>query len=249
MLTDFKADTNPGRVRKNNEDYFLLVPNLNLLIVADGMGGHNAGEVASELTCTIIKEYFEENFELIEHTKPCSFIKKAIKLANRTIYQRAQKNKEERGMGTTVIVIFIYKGKGYVAWVGDSRAYISRKDGDKRFMSQITRDHSLVQEQISDKLITQKEADEYQIPDMITKAVGFAFDVEPGCNVIKKLEGGDIFMACSDGYYRYFSPKKIAETFTNVPFDNLHKVMIQNAYDAGGEDNITVGTISISKLD
>lgn len=248
MQIGIKANTNPGKVRKNNEDYFLVVPEYNLLIVADGMGGHNAGEIASNMTCTIIKEYFKENFELLEHSSPCSFIKKAIKVANRAVYQRAQKNKEERGMGTTIIVILMYDNKAYIGWVGDSRAYISRDENGKRFMSQITADHSLVQEQINENLLTREDADKYNIPDIITKAVGLKPDVEPDCNVIKKLKKDDIFMACSDGYYRYFLPKNIAEVFISTPFEDLGDSMIQSAYDAGGEDNITVGTIKIFDL-
>ena len=249
MKISILGNTNPGQVRTNNEDYFILVPEFNLSIVADGMGGHNAGEVASEITAKTIKEYFKENFELLEHTTPCDFIKKAIRLANRKVYQRAQKNKEERGMGTTIVVTLIYNSKAYIGWVGDSRAYISRiDDNGKRFMSPISTDHSLVQEQISDGLITQEDADRYNIKDMITKAVGFTEDVEPSCKTIKSLKAGDTFMACSDGYYRYFSPKQIADTFINTPIELLADRMIKNAYDAGGEDNITVATIKIEKL-
>ena len=248
MRISLKGNTNPGQVRKNNEDNYSIVKEQNLLIVADGMGGHNAGEVASELTVETIKEFFKENFELIDHMTPCGIIKKSIILANRKVYERAQKNKEERGMGTTIVVILLYKQKAFIGWVGDSRAYISRVENGKRFMSQISQDHSLVQEQINDGLITQKDADRYNIKDMITKAVGFSADVEPSCKTIKTLKKGDIFMACSDGYYRYFKPSQIADTFSKVLYNDLADSMIQSAYDAGGEDNITVATLKVKEL-
>ena len=248
MKVSLVGNTNPGQVRKNNEDNYSIIPELNLVIVADGMGGHNAGEVASEVTVSTIKEYFKENFELIDHLTPCELIKKSIILANRKVYTRAQNNKAERGMGTTIVVMLLYKNKAFIGWVGDSRAYISRIENGKRFMSQISQDHSLVQEQINDGLITQKDADRYNIKDMITKAVGFAEEVTPSCKTIKTIKKGDIFMACSDGYYRYFNPKQIADSFSKVFYDNLVDSMIESAYDAGGEDNITVATIKVKEV-
>jgi len=242
--------TNPGKVRTNNEDNFGIYDDYNLYIVADGMGGHNAGEVASEIVVESIHQHFKENFKNLKSKEnPVDLITKAIKLGNKNVYTRAQKNPDEAGMGTTITVIFIYDKKAYIGWVGDSRVYISRVDKDgKRFLSQITTDHSLVEEQIANDIITREEVERYDIKDIITRAVGFNPEVDVDCNVLKELVAGDIFMACSDGYYRYFQPTEIANTFVKVEFENLAKYMIDKSLEMGGEDNITIATIKIESL-
>jgi len=252
MKISSKGLTDLGKARTNNEDSFGIFDDLNLYIVADGMGGHNAGEVASKITVDTIYNYFKDNFKTLKSKKedPVSFIKKSIRIANKSVYNRAQKNPDEAGMGTTITVIFLYENKAYIGWVGDSRVYISRYDlkEGKRLLSQITTDHSLIEEQIANDIITREEAEEYEIKDIITKAVGFNPDVEPDCNVLKELKSNDIFMACSDGYYRYFKPIEIANTFVKVDFDDLAQYMIDTALEKGGEDNITVATIRIDEL-
>ena len=242
--------TNVGKVRSNNEDSYGIYDDMNLYIVADGMGGHNAGEVASKLTVDTIYTYFKENFKLLKKEDPVNFIKKAVKLANKNVYNRAQKNPDESGMGTTVTLIFIYNRKAYIGWVGDSRVYISRFDEDegKRLLSQITTDHSLIEEQIANDIITREEAEKYEIKDIITRAVGFNSEVEVDCNVLKELKKDDIFMACSDGYYRYFKPIEIAKTFVKTEFENLAEKMVNQALEKGGEDNITVVTVKIDEI-
>ena len=243
--------TNPGKVRTNNEDNFGVYDEYSLYIVADGMGGHNAGEVASEITVQTIHQYFKDNFKSLKSKdSPTDFMTKAIKLANKNVFTRSQKNPDEAGMGTTVTVIFIYENKAYIGWVGDSRVYISRYDKTqgKRFLSQITVDHSLVEEQIANNIITREEVETYEIKDIITRAVGFNPDVDVDCNVLKELVEGDIFMACSDGYYRYFKPIEIANTFVKIEFENLAEYMIDKSLEMGGEDNITIATVKIDSL-
>ena len=252
MKISSKGLTDLGKARTNNEDSYGIYNDMNLYIVADGMGGHNAGEVASKLTVETIYQYFKENFKLLKSKKedPVTFIKKSIKLANKNVYNRSQKNPQESGMGTTITVIFLFDKKAYIGWVGDSRVYISRYDEKegKRLLSQITTDHSLIEEQIANKIITREEAEKYEIKDIITRAVGFNPEVEVDCNVLKELKKDDIFMACSDGYYRYFKPIEIANTFVKVNFENLAQHMIDKALERGGEDNITVATVKIDEL-
>lgn len=257
-----KGETNPGKVRTNNEDYFGCYDNYFLYIVADGMGGHNAGEVASKLTVESIKEYFDENYKNMlksaksdtNHQKVdlaiIDFLVKAIKYANKVVYTRAQKNQEESGMGSTVVLLFFSHNKPFIAWVGDSRCYLSRTDKDvKRSISLISTDHSLVQEQIKEKLITQEDADKYNIKDIITRAVGFNSEVEPDCVTLKELVKDDIFMLCSDGYYRYYKLIEIGNMFiTNSDFESLSNKMIETALNSGGEDNVTIVTVKLVEL-
>ncbi len=251
MKLNCKGSTNPGMVRTNNEDYFACFPDYSLFIVADGMGGHNAGEVASKTAVESIHSYFVENIKQIKSAKidVVEFIKKAIRHANRVVFQRAQKNPEEEGMGTTVVVFFFYNSKAYIGWVGDSRAYISRIDIDgKRFISQITTDHSLVQEQITEGIITQEDADKYNIKDIITRAVGFNPEVEADCVMLKELHKGDIFMACSDGYYRYFKLVEIGNVFLQFSSDEIAEEMVKQACNSGGEDNVTILTVYVEEV-
>ncbi len=243
--------TDQGNVRTNNEDSFGCFDELSLYILADGMGGHNAGEVASRVTVNEIAQYFRNNLKSLKAKSDIKdFIRKAIRHANRIVYTRSQKNESERGMGTTVVVIFFRDKKAYVGWVGDSRAYISRLDPNGgRFISQISTDHSLVQEQIAEGLITQQEADQYNIKDIITRAVGFQPDVAVDCVVLKELFPGDIFMSCSDGYYRYYKIEEIGNTFLKNEAKQLPQLMVEQAKRSGGEDNVTIVTVEVISSD
>lgn len=243
--------TDQGNVRTNNEDSFGCFDELSLYILADGMGGHNAGEVASQVSVEAIANYFKEHIKTLKSKSDIKeFIRKSIRHANRLVYSRSQKNEAERGMGTTVVVLFFRDQKAYIGWVGDSRAYISRLDpaSGGRFISQISIDHSLVQEQIAEGLITQEDVDKYNIKDIITRAVGFQPEVVVDCVVLKELLPGDIFMSCSDGYYRYYKIAEIGNMFIKNGAKELPQVMIDQAKASGGEDNVTIVAVEVEKL-
>ena len=163
------AKTDIGRERKINEDfYYISEPEdkIKLFILADGMGGYNAGEVASKMAIETVKEYIYKHFEKskVSKEKIEELISDSIEYANSTIYKKAQSKKELNGMGTTLDVCLIYNNKIYIGHIGDSRVYRIRKE----FMRRITRDHSYVQTLIEDGKISKEEAYHHPKKNMLT---------------------------------------------------------------------------------
>lgn len=240
LLTDL------GKKRKNNEDSCILcVPQDKdmaergfLFAVADGMGGALAGEKASHLALeTLVTEYFNAKDGNIPLT-----LAKALEDANSAIYTMADENPEYTGMGTTVSAVLIIGNWAYMAQVGDSRVYLYRKSYG---LKQLTEDHSLVAEQLRAGLITEEEAENHSLKNLITRAVGTDSTVEVDLFAFQ-IEQGDTLLICSDGLSGMVSDKEITKSFCSE--SNLRLMtrnLIEKALDGGGIDNATAITVYI----
>ena len=236
-----------GRVRKLNEDSFLVSDDLKLYLVADGMGGHAAGDVASSKSIELIKTFIERTakdnditwpFEMNPELAPeANKLIAAVQIANKEIYRMSSTNPELKGMGTTIAGLFIAESKGYIVHVGDSRVYLMRNER----LKQITEDHSWVNEQLKENVITEDEAKQHRWKNVITRALGSEIEVNVDLQE-ENIVSGDIFLICSDG----LSGMVERETMENIikkHIDNLPEAaeeMIDYANKAGGVDNITV---------
>ncbi|MFZ5641143.1 MAG: Stp1/IreP family PP2C-type Ser/Thr phosphatase [Bacillota bacterium] len=224
-----------GLVRKTNEDNSLVCEDLQLLAVADGMGGHQAGEVASRLALETIAAYVTRNNGAIT-ANPGAVLQKALAEANKKIYQQARQEPIYHGMGTTITAAFLTPGKVHLAHVGDSRAYLIH-DGEIRL---VTNDHSLVNELVKNGGITVDEANRHPHRNVLTRAVGSA----PGVDVDLYEEAvvpGDILVLCTDGLSNLLSPDEIKDTVTAAAtLDEGAAGLIDRALAGGGSDNITV---------
>lgn len=259
MELTFAAATDVGKQRNHNEDNFLIDKKLRLFVVADGMGGHAAGEVASSITVHEIRDAVYRNRDLIENLGSESsseadsmqllqILEHAIQSACSTVYNRAQSESEKRGMGTTASALLI-AGKpgalrGFIAHVGDSRIYLARQDQ----CHQLTEDHSLVNELIRRGKLKKGEFENSpykQFKNAVTRAVGvypsvevdtFDFDILPG----------DSFLISSDGLYVYLKEKEVPSFLASGDIKEVPKQLIDIANDGGGHDNITAVVVRVS---
>ena len=228
--------THVGKVRKNNEDALIFIKP-ETFIVADGMGGQAAGEVASQMLIDITKNFLS--------AIPAPFhediLKKAILKSNAAILREAENNPAYHGMGTTATILHIYNNRAYFAHVGDSRIYRLRN----KIFEQMTQDHSYVEELVKRGEITEAEARVHPMKNILTRAVGAVEDIEVDTASVT-VEIGDIFLLCTDGLTNMVDDetiKKILLTSTN-PAENL----IQAALKGGGNDNISVIVVGIDVL-
>ncbi len=239
--------TDPGMVRSHNEDSIAADPANGLVVLADGMGGYNAGEVASGMATTVI---VTEVRQILANAKPYDvdsasneeiagrLVRDQVLKANSSIYQAAQSQAQYAGMGTTLVVCLFYDNRMLVAHLGDSRLYMLR---DGKF-SQVTRDHSLLQEQIDSGLITPEQAKHAQHKNLVTKALGIDPTVEPEIHEYG-TKAGDIYLLCSDGLCDMVEDEDIAMTLQTLGKGNLKLAaqhLVQMANDNGGRDNVSV---------
>ena len=238
--------TDPGMVRSHNEDSIAADPANGLVVLADGMGGYNAGEVASGMATTVI---VTEMRQILANTKPydiaqgtneeiaAKLVREQVLKANSSIYQAAQSQPQYAGMGTTLVVCLFYDNRMLVAHLGDSRLYMLR---DGKF-SQVTRDHSLLQEQIDSGIITPEQAKNAQHKNLVTKALGIDPSVEPEIHEYP-AQAGDIYLLCSDGLCDMVEDDDIGMTLQALGA-NLKlaaEQLVQMANDNGGRDNVSV---------
>lgn len=226
--------TSVGKVRSLNEDAFFVsdvCKDIVLAIVADGMGGHNAGEVASAEAVNSIKD---GDFCSGKDIK--TVLSDAIACANNTIYKMSTKNPQLHGMGTTATACAISDNKVTAAHVGDSRLYLIHK-GE---MTQITKDHSLVEMLIENGTITKEDAKNHPQKNVITRAIGTSNSVE--CDIYEfNTEAEDIILLCTDGLVNMVDDNKILSLVSDEKdFEGLAERLVKAAEDAGGHDNITV---------
>lgn len=236
------AKTDVGKAREMNQDYYSIPSSendLQLYILADGMGGYNGGEIASRLATETTKNYIQNNFEKIEHDKEAilKLVKDAMEYANMVVYEESKKDENLQGMGTTLDVCFIYNSKIYIGHVGDSRIYLIKKDIARK----ITKDHSYVQQLVEDKKITREEAEHHPKKNMLLKALGCTSYVEPDIRA-RNLEKDDMLLMCSDGLTNMVEENKIYEVVRENK-EKAPEILVNLANNAGGYDNITVITI------
>ena len=243
-LMDFGARSDVGRVRKNNEDNYLVVPGLNLLVLSDGMGAMASGEIASRLTVGTVYTYCRESsadpslplvgVRIKEVSETCNRLASAIQLANRIVYERGMEEALPQKMGATVVAVRYANGRMSVAHVGDSRAYRLRGD----YLEQLTRDHSFVAE-LREQQPGKFSDNASNLQHLLTRAVGIEPHVEVDVSDELVLEN-DIFLLCSDGLTREVSDNEIASILGNATnAQEAAEELVALANEAGGQDNIT----------
>ncbi len=235
--------TDVGAIRESNQDAFFydtLSENAFFAIVCDGMGGANAGNVASDSAVRTISEYLKRAFrEGMNSTQIENIIRSAIITANSKVFQMSQKDESLLGMGTTVVLLFVVGNTGYVIHIGDSRLYIYTS----KTLKQITVDHSIVQNMIDSGKITPDEAKNHPSKNIITKALGVNEEVNADMDFIT-LGDSDIILLCSDGLTNYVTDEEITEILDN--FDETTALrLIDKANLGGGGDNITAVAVKI----
>lgn len=236
MKVDVGARTDVGRVREGNEDSYLVQDPI--FVVADGMGGHLAGEVASQTAVKVIADMARS-----EAPEGDGALASYIKKANREIYDLAAADPEKSGMGTTCTLVHLDGSTAHLAHVGDSRAYLLR-DGQ---LSQLTEDHTLVERMVREGRIRREEAAHHPQRSVITRALGIDDDVEVDEIDIEVVDG-DRLLICSDGLSSMLSTDAIASVLqSGRDAQRTADVLIEEANTAGGEDNITVVVLDIGK--
>ena len=238
--------TDVGRVRANNEDSFRIVEPLHLFVISDGMGGEAHGEVASSMAVETIVDYCMEakddpgatltgapGDQWAEKTRR---LQSGAHLANSRIYQSAQKNPEQRGMGATLTAAWFDNGRLSIAHVGDSRAYLLRGGT----LQQLTNDHSLVAEQVRRGIITPQEAESSEMQSVLLRALGAHPDVEVDVDEVG-IYPRDVLLLCSDGLTRMVTEPEIAGSLqAETDPTAAARKLIDLANDRGGIDNVTV---------
>jgi protein phosphatase len=241
------GQTDVGRRRKLNEDSFLVAPEPNLYAVCDGMGGHNAGEVASKMAIETLQAFIERSHREKEITWPYGLdvnlsydgnrLKTAIKLANKRVYRAADNKEEYTGMGTTAVAGLVSGDMLTVGSAGDSRCYLLR-GGE---LKQLTRDDSWVSAALGEGILNSDEIERHPLRNVITKAVGAKETIDLDV-VEQKLENADVVLICSDGLHAMLSDDQIREAMTPFPakLEEAAANLIAAANEAGGKDNVSV---------
>jgi PPM family protein phosphatase len=243
---DIAGKTDPGCVRPNNEDSLAIDEELGLLVVADGMGGHNAGEVASALATSTIKEFARKMLagdkQMVPEGGDPSLSVRArqleyfVKTANTMIFEKGRAFPKDHGMGTTVVAVLADGKSLTVAHVGDSRLYLYRH-GD---FSPLTEDHSLVGDQVKKGLISAAEASRSAMQNILTRALGTEQEVKVDV-ADHPLLPGDLILLASDGLTKMMTDEEIKKTIEAEPQTSvLVDRLIEISRKAGGSDNITV---------
>ena len=251
----FSAKTDVGKVRTHNEDNFLVDRGLNLFVVADGMGGHQAGEVASAMAVNFLREAVQENAYLLDkfnkdeieteklpatRQQVCEIMEDAVKKASRKIWEQGEVDPAKRGMGTTASALLIAGAYGFIAHVGDSRIYLLRRGA----VRQLTEDHSLINLLLKQGKIRPDQVDQVKQKNAVTRAVGvyenvdvdiIAFDIIPG----------DQFLLASDGLTGYLQEAEIPPFLSDHDLDRVPEKFIDMANERGGKDNITSVVVRI----
>src|SRR5215212_1337771 len=237
--------THVGRQRQHNEDAFLVENDARLFLVADGMGGHAAGEIASRIAVDSINEFIVHTKEddgtwphaYDEHyRRSTNRLMAALRMANTRVLEAMRKDARLRGMGTTVVAALAEEGTVSVAHVGDSRAYLIR-DGH---LSRITNDHSWVFEQVQAGMLTEAEAEKHPLRNVITRALGGALSVTPDASEVES-QPGDVYLLCSDGLTGMVPEDEILRIVSQNEKDleKACQTVIDIANERGGLDNVT----------
>jgi protein phosphatase len=248
------GETNVGVKRSRNEDNLLKMPEENLFAVADGMGGHSSGEVASQIAVEGIANFFKATRQDEDITWPYKMDKNrpydenrfimSVKLANLRIFEASQREARYRGMGTTLAGVNFIDGDALVAHVGDSRVYRIRN----KQMTQLTEDHSLLNDYIKAKKLTPDEIANFPHKNVIVRALGMKETVLVDLSR-HNLQAGDTYVSCSDGLSGMVTDEELLEVINTTPdLQEVVTILINKANEAGGVDNITVVVTRIDSL-
>jgi serine/threonine protein phosphatase PrpC len=240
--------TDTGKVREHNEDTIAVDPDIGLLVLADGMGGYNAGEVASGIAVKTIVNQVKEQVEREDMnvqdrdaglSRSTIILRDAIQRANKIIYQTARTQPQCEGMGTTVVAALFFDNRITIAHVGDSRLYRQKAGGDK--IEQVTLDHSLLQELVDRGFYSAEEAQRAANKNYVTRALGVEPNVEVEIQEVP-VNKGEVFVLCSDGLSDMVEDEDIHLTINtfSANLDTVAKQLIQLANDNGGRDNVSV---------
>lgn len=248
LVTIIGAKTDLGRIRENNEDKFeffqpddvdVLAQKGSFYAVADGMGGHSAGQIASELSLkTAIKSYYADASLMVEDS-----LRSAIQQANALIFDAARAISERAGMGTTFTGVVLRGDEAFVAQVGDSRGYLVR-DGEIR---QVTEDHSWVYEQVKRGGMTEEEAMMSPYRNVITRSLGNAPNVDVDI-FTESLREGDVFLLCSDGLSGEVSADEMRDAVLSGSPSQACQDLVDLALERGGHDNVTVLIVGVREI-
>ena len=243
------AKTDLGRVRENNEDKFdffaseddrVLASKGQVFVVCDGMGGHAAGQIASELSAkTFIDVYMH-----FPSADPTMGMVSGVKAANRFVCDIGRSIPSRRGMGATLSALIILQDKAYTVQVGDSRVYRLRKD----VLEQLTVDHSWVEEVVRAGVMSRHDAENHQNRHVIMRAIGADLEVEPDVTCFD-LEVGDLFLVCSDGLLNHVNDDRIGEIMRTSGIAEATWKLVGEALQGGGSDNTTVFLVRVDAID
>ncbi|WP_437764224.1 protein phosphatase 2C domain-containing protein [Sorangium sp. So ce281] len=245
LAVEAAAHSDVGRRRSNNEDSFAALPCLGLFMVADGLGGHAAGEVASRMAIEVVKSCFEEDGDLEEtwpygaatpHDRDEVRLVMSVRRANRAIYEASQRHEQKRGMATTFAGVLLAPGMAYIAHVGDTRVY--RMRGGK--LERLTRDHSLLAELLEDDDGAREAVEALSDrASAVTRALGCSENVEIDWRV-ETTKPGDVFLVCSDGLWGPVPERRIAGILgAHRDLGFAAELLIDLANEHGGPDNVT----------
>jgi serine/threonine protein phosphatase PrpC len=244
LATEAHGKTDVGRKRQHNEDAMLVDAGLGLYMVADGMGGHAAGEVASARAVEVVKQHLTANRSLLKELArdpsqsaragASSLMEVAIQRACADIFKLATSDASKRGMGTTFVCLALAGNKGVIGHVGDSRVYLVRNGQCHR----LTEDHTLIAAQLKAGTRTREQAASSQYRNVITRAVGIQESVQVDTLIVDALPG-DVFMLCSDGLHGYLNDDEVASLVASTPVSDLPERFVALANERGGKDNIT----------
>lgn len=245
MEVGFKSDK--GLRRANNEDScFVLLPD-KVYVVADGVGGGNAGEIASRMAVSQIASHIMDTpiDANLDKYEIAAYFLKCLEQVNGKIHEMSVKYPENHGMATTIVIVYVHQGKAYITNVGDSRAYLYRSG----VLTQLTEDHTYVNELVKSGVLTAEEAEVDSRKNVITKALGAQAKVEPDFYQVD-IAKGDFLLACTDGLYDEVSDEEIKEIFNqNLSMSQTGSELVKRANDHGGHDNITVICLKVTEED
>jgi PPM family protein phosphatase len=240
LRIEYGARSDPGRVRASNEDSYIAGINSAIFLVADGMGGHAAGEIASQIAASTVEEVVsgktvDSNME--------DLLRLAVQKANASVYETQKLKPECRGMGSTLTVLTFLDNRYFVAQVGDSRAYLFRN----KTLSQLTRDHSLVWPLYESGILTKDDISRHPQKNLITRSIGTQPQVEADLQKGEALEG-DVFLLCSDGLTDVLSDQEIEQmiSYTDRHPQALSELLINAANAGGGPDNVTAVVVCLA---
>jgi len=245
LVLDVAALTDVGRLRDHNEDNLGVLDTEHLYVVADGMGGHAAGEVASQIAIESLLDYVRESSEGGDATVVESLLEAGIKRANLRIFEQGSQDSTRKGMGTTIVALKIEEETAHLAHVGDSRIYLYR--GDELML--MTRDHSWYADLLASKHNFNPQTLAYaaRYKNVITRALGMEEIVEVDLNTLSVLPG-DIFLLCSDGLHDMLPDEEISLILSrDEPLDARCQELINAANNAGGQDNISIILVRASQ--